>query len=158
MTIEQWAVRWNISPMALRDLKEVFGINERTSPLNLPPSSEAAVQNVVRLEATAYGCRLWRNNVGAVYSERGEFIRYGLANDSPAVNKQIKSADLIGIRPVHITADMVGRTIGQFLSREIKHAGWSYAAKERERAQLRWAQLITAFGGDACFATGAGSL
>jgi hypothetical protein len=88
----------------------------------------------------------------------GNFIRYGLANESKNVNKQIKSADLIGIRAVRIENHMIGLTIGQFVSREIKSASWKYTGTEREQAQLRWAKLIASFGGDACFATAEGTL
>ena len=119
---------------------------------------EATVQNLVRLEASRKGCRLWRNNVGATYTRDGAFLRYGLANESSAVNKELKSADLIGIRPIVITKEMVGMTIGQFVSREIKASNWRYTGNERERAQLQWAELILSLGGDATFAVGEGSL
>lgn len=74
------------------------------------------------------------------------------------MNKVIKSADLIGIRPVLITPGHVGLVIGQFVSREIKPTGWKYTGKAREEAQLRWAELVAACGGDAAFATGEGTL
>lgn len=120
--------------------------------------SETAIQNEIRLEASEKGGRLWRNNVGATYTKDGDFLRYGLANDSSAINKQIKSADLIGIRPILITADMVGLTIGQFVSREVKAASWRYTGNERDRAQLAWAELILSLGGDACIVKGRGTL
>jgi hypothetical protein len=59
---------------------------------------------------------------------------------------------------VLITQDHVGKVIGQFLSREVKAAGWRYAGTDREKAQLKWAELITAMGGDACFAAGKGTI
>ena len=120
--------------------------------------SESGAQSEIRLEASQCGARLWRNNVGATYTPAGQFIRYGLANDSPALNAAIKSADLIGIRPILITPEHVGRVIGQFISREVKKPGWKYTGTDRERAQLAWAQLIVELGGDACFATGRGTL
>ena len=120
--------------------------------------SESGVLSDIRLEASQCGCRLWRNNVGATYTKRGDFLRYGLANDSEALNKAVKSADLIGIKPVFITPAHVGTIIGQFISREVKHPAWSYTGNERERAQLAWAEIINELGGNACFATGRGTL
>lgn len=121
------------------------------------PKDEASVLDAVRLEASRLGIRLWRNNVGAGQLTNGNFIRWGLANDSATVNKFIKSADLVGIRPVLITQEHVGKTFGQFISREIKHTGWRWRGDERETAQKRWADLVASLGGDACFATGEGS-
>ncbi len=102
------------------------------------------------------GIRLWRNNVGAYKTESG-FIRFGLANDSAAINSVIKSADLIGIRPVVITPLHLGKTIGQFVSREVKAEGWSFTGTDRELAQERWAALVRSLGGDASIVAGPGS-
>ena len=125
--------------------------------------SESREQTTVRLEAAQKGVQLWRNNVGAGFLSAtnggtGSFIRFGLCNDSAALNQNIKSADLIGIRPILIGPEHVGRLIGQFVSREVKRADWRYAATEREQAQQRWINLVNAAGGDACFATGFGTL
>ena len=115
---------------------------------------ESEVQTTLRIKASEKGWRLWRNNVGAGKLENGAFIRWGLANDSAGMNKIIKSADLIGINPVLITQDMVGTVIGQFVSREVKAAGWQKRDTEREKAQQRWADLINSMGGDATITTG----
>jgi hypothetical protein len=119
---------------------------------------EQDIQVKIRLEAAALGMRLWRNNVGALKCPDGSYLRYGLANDSPQLNRVFKSSDLIGIRPVLITEDMVGKTIGQFVAREIKHANWNYKATDRERAQKAFLDLINELGGDAAFCTGEGTL
>ena len=158
MQLDQWARDWGISAQAIADLRNRIG----SSYTNIEPTanllSEAGVQSRIRLEASQKGCRLWRNNVGAFTSPEGNFIRYGLANESASVNKKIKSADLIGIRPVLIKPYHVGTTIGQFMSREIKAAGWRYTGNEREQAQLTWAELILSLGGDACFADSTGTI
>lgn len=154
--MDEWAKRWNVSAAALNDLRGRLGLihDGRT----VTGISEAAVQSIVRLEATRVGARLWRNNVGATHTPEGSFIRYGLANESTAVNSRVKSADLIGIRPILITRDHVGCIIGQFLSREVKAGNWRYTGNDRELAQLQWAELILSLGGDAAFATGEGTL
>jgi hypothetical protein len=109
------------------------------------------------MEASAKGFRLFRNNVGAGKLENGSFLRWGLCNDSIAMNKKMKSADLIGPRPIVITPAHVGTVIGQFTSIETKRPGWKYRGTEEEEAQLRWAEFVIAFGGYAAFATGPGS-
>jgi hypothetical protein len=159
MNLFPWALKWGVSMAALQDLARELGQDGAGSiPDDLRGDSEGAAQAAVRLEAAQKGVRLWRNNVGALVDERGVPVRYGLANESAAVNKVLKSADLIGIRPVVITPQHVGATIGQFVSREMKAPGWTYSGTEREEAQRRWALLVAACGGDAGFATGAGTL
>ena len=117
--------------------------------------NEAEVQNQLRLTASKAGWRLFRNNVGAGKLENGNYIRWGLANDSSKVNENIKSGDLIGIRPVLITEDMVGSVIGQFVSLEVKAPGWKYNPNNaRDVAQSRWAEIILLLGGYAKITTG----
>ncbi len=121
-------------------------------------SRESVVQDAIRLAAAKLGTVLWRNNVGAGKLENGNFIRWGLANDSTAVNQKTKSGDLIGIRTLTITPDMVGKTIGQFVSVEVKREGWKFSGSERELAQDNWRRIITSRGGLALFATNEGDV
>jgi hypothetical protein len=158
-TLHDWAAQWRIPIEALADLQHRFGMEgNNDTALQSDGVAEANVLVAVRREAAQKGFRLWRNNNGATYDANNRFIRFGLANDSEAVNRRIKSADLIGCRPVVITAGMVGHVVGQFVSREVKAVGWHYTGTEREQAQLRWAELVAGLGGDACFATGVGTL
>ncbi len=116
---------------------------------------EADVQAEVRLAASAAGWRVWRNNIGVLMDSRGIPVRYGLANESKAVNSAVKSGDLIGIRPVLITQEMVGQTIGQFVSLECKRPGWTYNANDKHQAaQAKWAEIVNNLGGYAIFTTG----
>jgi len=156
MFFAAWAKKWNVSNEAIKELTQSFGLSNYDY-VDTQDASEASITNIVRVEASKKGCRLWRNNVGATKTENG-WIRYGLANESGKMNKYIKSADLIGIRPVMITQEHIGATIGQFISREVKAANWTYKKTEHERAQLRWIELITGLGGDACFTNKEGSL
>ncbi len=160
MNLHQWAARWGLSVECLRDLQATLGTY--TPPLD-PASpaagkSEAWAQSMVRLEASRVGVTLWRNNVGALKDERGRLVRYGLANDSQALNEKIKSGDLIGWRSLIIEPHHVGHRFAQFVSREIKRPGWQYTGADREPAQAVWVNLVNAAGGDAAFATGEGSL
>lgn len=143
--MDAWCKKWQVSKDALDDLADllVHTIDAGDS------RSEADIMQRVRLRASKLGMRLWRNNVGAAYMQDGSFVRYGLANDSAQLNAAIKSADLIGIRPILITEQDIGRTIGQFVSREIKSGNWKYRGTKREQAQLAWARVICMLGGDA---------
>lgn len=156
LILTAWAKRWGVPHAALVDLQREI-IAPDVAPVE-GARDETDVQNAIRLEASRKGLRLWRNNVGALPSATGGLVRFGLANDSAAVNRHTKSGDLIGIRPVTITADMVGGIIGQFVSRECKRPDWMYRNTERERAQTNWAMIVIALGGDAAFANGGGTL
>lgn len=154
-TLLEWQRKHGITAEALADLVTMVGVDV---PRSTKDTSEARVQDEARLLASKMGWRLFRNNVGVLKDERGVPVRYGLCNDSPAMNKRIKSSDLIGIRPVVITPDMVGSTIGQFVAREVKKAGWKYKGTEHEQAQLAFGTLIIGLGGDFRFWSGEGEL
>lgn len=155
--IHDWARKWGVPQEAIADLCN------RSNPTGAAAhestaASETGAQIEVRLEAARMGAILWRNNVGCLPGPNGQPVRYGLANDSAVVNKRTKSCDLIGVRPVVITPEMVGHTIGQFLAREIKEPGWKYTGRGREPAQANFINLVNIMGGNAAFATGRGSL
>lgn len=153
--VDQWKVNKALDIIdRLADVQRAAVPNVSTQASG---TSEAHAQSVVRLDAARYGVWLTRNNVGVLTDRNGRPVRYGLANESKQQNAVMKSADLIGIRPVTITPDMAGQTIGQFVSREVKPAGWSYTGGGREAAQMVWASLVNRYGGDAQFTTGAGS-
>jgi hypothetical protein len=109
--------------------------------------SEAAILNEIRLEASRRGWRLWRNNSGAYQDETGRLIRYGLANETAALNSAMKSGDLIGIAPRIIQAGDVGTVAGLFVSIEAKAEGWATPRDARERAQVAWRDMIRGLGG-----------
>lgn len=144
--IKQWAKKWGVSSLALHELRELMGAVETVSIGIGSTRSEAAIQNLVRLEASRKGYKLARNNVGVLRDDRGIPVRFGLFNDSKTLNQTIKSSDLIGISPD-----------GQFVAREVKHEGWKYTGNKHEQAQLKFIEMINAMGGDAKFVTGEGS-
>lgn len=109
--------------------------------------SEAVVQQQARLLLSQRGVRVWRNNNGATFDESGRMIRYGLANDSAALNKKIKSSDLIGATPHIVQQADVGRVLGILTSYETKRAGWKYTGTPREVAQYAWGKLVISLGG-----------
>lgn len=154
--LDAWAIRHHVSAEAMDELRR--GFRPLAPVVEGVPGAEAHAQSLVRIEAAQRGIYLWRNNNGALKDERGVPVRFGLANDNPAINAVFKSSDLIGIRPVAITPAMVGLVIGQFVAREIKRLGWTYAGTPRERAQAAFIHAVQAKGGDASFATGPGSL
>jgi len=108
---------------------------------------ESNVLQTIRMKASELGWRIFRNNSGALHASNGNFIRFGLGNESFGMNKIIKSGDLIGIRPVLITQEMVGTIIGQFVSLEVKRADWQKRDTDHEKAQRRWCELINDMGG-----------
>lgn len=115
------------------------------------PLSEQAVQGGVLVRSAPHGFTLFRNNVGVLKNPNGQPIRFGLANDTPALNKKWKSGDLMGWRSIIITPDMVGQRVAVVVSRECKAEDWQFRGDEHELAQARWASLINDAGGDACF-------
>jgi len=151
--IDSWSLKWGIPQEAIKELKASMGITENINTKS--NVSEAAVLAKARLDASKLLGRLWRNNVGACFDEHGNFFRYGLANDSKKLNTALKSSDLIGIKPVLIEQKHVGQTVGIFVARETKPENWNYKGSAREKAQLKFIELINSLGGDAAFHTGA---
>lgn len=75
--------------------------------------AETRLMNDIRLAVSSEcrGVTTWRNHTGCLQDQRGKWVKFGLAPGS---------ADLIGIREVVVTEDMVGTKIGQFVALEIK--------------------------------------
>lgn len=115
--------------------------------------SEMEAQQQIRLVAARYGTPLLRNNSGATEDVTGRLIRFGLGNDSSRINKVFKSSDLIGIWPVIITPDMIGRKLGIFFAVEVKSPGWEKPSNDRERAQQNFGNWVNENGGYFTFAT-----
>lgn len=114
------------------------------------PEQEA--QQEVRLAAPSLHMRLLRNNRGAFKDDRGNFVRFGLGNESTK-DKDFLSSDLIGITVVEITPEMVGKKIGVFTAVEVKPKGFkmrNFKKGSREEGQsnfIRWVMDFAGFGG-----------
>ena len=95
---------------------------------------ELNIQRLIQLAASDAGILTFRNNSGAYVSDAGHRISYGVG--SPG------GSDLIGITPVVITSDMVGKTLGVFTAIEVK------TPKGRPTpAQLNFIEVIKKNGG-----------
>lgn len=147
LTLGQWAHKWQIPSQALQELLY----------MNIPNSdfgdtSEQITQKLIRLESSKINANMFRNNSGVLPNANGVPVRYGLANDSKKLNKYYKSSDLIGITPIIITQQLVGKVLGIFTAIEVKKGNWKYSNNEREEAQWRFINLIKSKGGFAGFA------
>lgn len=148
----EWARKYAIPTDAVLALMDMMDPTRFTPTQETALSSESAVQAALRLKASTFGVTLWRNNSGVLKDERGTPVRFGLANDSAKVNKNFKSADLIGIWPRHIEQKDVGTIIGQFAAIECKKPGWKGVKTERETGQSNFLSFVRNSGGVATFA------
>lgn len=117
---------------------------------------EEKVQNALRMQmALFHGGSLWRNNSGALPDSTGRIVRFGLGNDSAKLNKVWKSSDLVGILPVTVTPEMVGRTFGLFVAVDAKSPdAWKGGPRtEHELAQENFFINVRQLGGIGGFAT-----
>ena len=121
--------------------------------------NESNVQAATRLEICRLGGHAWRNNSGCATDQSGRLIRYGLANETPAENKRIKSSDVIACCPLLIEPRHVGTVVGVLGAFEIKHSDWT-PPKETNRdayahyaAQARFIDLVRGVGGYGGFVT-----
>ena len=98
-------------------------------------NDETTLQQQIRLAlGTRPDLRLFRNNTGTLPDPRtGRPVQFGLARGS---------ADLIGLRTVTITPDMVGQQVAVFTSIEVK------TPKGRPTAeQQNWLNMVRSLGG-----------
>lgn len=157
MTLFEWALKHRIPPEALRDL---WATCVFTTPDTGPEASmsEAKLQREIRLEAARKGKMLFRNNRGAGKMESGNFVRYGLANDSKKFGDEFKSADLFGWESFTVTPEWVGHQIARVLSVEVKAGDWKPSGSKEELAQLKWASVVNVSGGRAVIVNRTGML
>ena len=97
--------------------------------------SEHEIQQRIRLACGRGAVRLWRNNTGALVDQQGRFVRFGLCKGS---------SDLIGLRSLEVTPELVGQRLAQFVALEVKAA--QGVLSPEQRAFLR---LLMQLGGGA---------
>ena len=75
-------------------------------------NEETGIQNKIRIALSEKGILNFRNNTFALKDPvTGRLIRAGLCKGS---------SDIIAIKPVLITPEMIGKTLGQFVAIEVK--------------------------------------
>ena len=89
--------------------------------------SEHEIQQRIRLACGRGPVRLWRNNTGALVDQQGRLVRFGLCKGS---------SDLIGLRSLEITPELVGQRIAQFVAMEIKTGSGTVSPEQRAFLQL----------------------
>lgn len=105
--------------------------------------NEKDIEKKIILSVQECGTTVFKNNVGSakkVDPNTGKeyWINFGLCEGS---------SDLIGITPVKITADMVGKTMGVFTAIEVKkNVNKKYKASRME-SQKRFIDFINSKGG-----------
>lgn len=100
---------------------------------------ETNVMHAAMIALSEAGATTWRNNVGVAVYPDGSRVRYGLCPGS---------SDLIGLVPVVVTPDMVGRTLAVFVAVETKTPDGQRRAKQRN-----FIRAVREAGGRAGFAT-----
>lgn len=135
-----WAMKHGVQPAALYELGQIIGQRQ----VQHVPNG----QDDIRLTVQSWGGMLLRNNSGAYTDKTRRVVRYGLGNDSAALNKVFKSSDYIGIAPG-----------GKFLAVEWKPRGWRYMpGDEHTAAQATFLARVNELGGIGTFATCAGDV
>ena len=89
--------------------------------------SEHEIQQRIRLTCGRGTVRLWRNHTGALVDQQGRFVRFGLCKGS---------SDLIGLRSLEVTPEMVGQRFAQFVALEVKTATGVVSSEQRAFLQL----------------------
>jgi len=92
-----------------------------------PSMGEHEIQQRIRLACGRGPVRLWRNNTGALVDQQGRFVRFGLCKGS---------SDLIGLRSLVVSPEMVGQRLAQFVALEIKTARGVISPEQRAFLEL----------------------
>lgn len=113
--------------------------------------SESEIAQLILLEASRRGIKLWRNNNGGFHDGTRQ-IYFGLGNDGSKASKKMKSSDYIGFQEVTITPEMVGMKLAVFFALETKEEGWTFKGTDREEGQKNFIDYVLSRGGKGGFA------
>ena len=96
--------------------------------------SERRIQSEILLALAEHGLSGWRQNVGTGWAGEVQKLKDGsvlIRNPRPLQAGLCRgSSDIIGLRPLTITPEMIGQTIAQFAAIEVKQPG-SYPKPEQ---------------------------
>jgi hypothetical protein len=148
MTYEEWAMRWALPPQAIQELMLITARTQEP----LSGHSEEVVAAECRLELGKHGIITMRNNVGVLEDINGRPVRYGLCNETKAMNQALKSSDDILAIPYVVKPHDVGRTIGRIGGLEYKKRNWVFTGQGREAAQSNFHRMLNSIGGIGLFA------
>jgi len=97
-------------------------------------NQETNIMNKYLLHFSGAGAMVWRNNTGKFRSltDPQRIVTVG----------QVGSADIIGVQPVTITPEMVGKVIGQAIAIEVKTP-----TGKQSQEQKNWQQAFEERGG-----------
>jgi hypothetical protein len=81
---------------------------------------EANIRNTIILKGTDKDTRLWNNPTGMAY--RGKLVGNGTLVEAVPIKYglAVGSSDIIGIKRVKVTEDMIGNELGVFVALEVK--------------------------------------
>ncbi len=106
--------------------------------------SEAPVVKRVMMRASKLKLRLFRNNRGLFKTLDGKRkVRAGLEAEG--------ASDLIGIKTITITPDMLWEQIGVFVAIEVKKPSWKKPSTDTEQQQQNFIDQVIKRGGIAFF-------
>ena len=88
----------------------------------------------IMLAVSRGGATVWRNNSGVARYPDGAVVRYGIANPG--------GSDLIGLRTIEVTRDMVGQRVAVFVAIEVKTPSGRLTDDQR-----RFVEFVRAAGG-----------
>lgn len=87
-----------------------------------PPTAEAGILRAI-LDFDPLNVILYRNTRGRYRDKFGNWISYGIGPNG--------AADVIGLRVIHVTPEMVGARLAQFCAIEVKKEGETPTDEQR---------------------------